>query len=105
MPDNQQPTANPGWPPPPSPDDLFEDVVITVDHRGVIVRGRVVRLWGERVVIDQAGGVFCDGCRRFVPAEDLSGPFNGHRVGLRPKPGAIVASEEPERRRGSAWFG
>lgn len=69
------------WPPAPSPNDTYETVSVA---GGGKVRGRVLRLWGQRVIVDQAGAVHCPYCYEFVPLDELVDPGNAHPVGLRP---------------------
>jgi hypothetical protein len=57
---------------------------------GEPTRVRPVRLWGEDVLINADALVWCDGCRQFLEATELSRPDNAHRVGLPPRHGAVL---------------
>lgn len=71
------------WPPP-VPADVVWQKVVTLDNAGerVPVQVREARLWGQRVLIDATGDVFCDGCCQLVPVAVLGRRPNQHRVGL-----------------------
>jgi hypothetical protein len=57
-----------------------------------------VRLWGETVLIDSEAAVWCDGCGEFVEVSELARADNSHRVGLRPRRGALLpmGGERPD---------
>jgi hypothetical protein len=74
------------WPPPADPGDEYEMDLVD----GGKVRGRVAQLWGQRVIIDQAGAVHCPYCFRFVPLDELAAADNSHPVGLRPISNAVL---------------
>ncbi|MDP9092276.1 MAG: hypothetical protein M3N95_04870 [Actinomycetota bacterium] len=96
------------WPPPVTTDDVYEDVRVWIPGtaRQTVVSGRVARLWGQRVVLDESGAAFCDGCRAFVPLAELVAADNDHRVGLPPIRGALLPyePEPPSQTPRTAWF-
>jgi hypothetical protein len=71
------------WPPP-VPADVQWQLVVALDPFGGKVERAVreVRLWGQRVLIDADGDVWCDGCAQLVPVAVLGRPGHSHRVGL-----------------------
>jgi hypothetical protein len=78
------------WPPPATANSRHREVLVRRgDDRWYRERGRVVKLWGRDVVVDQAGDVYCPGCGRWVPAAELGRPDNRHQVGV-PSPAGVV---------------
>lgn len=97
------------WPPAPSDDDVFEHVIVNGvgddgRPRGFRIRGRVVRLWGQRVVIDEGGDVHFPCCRRMVPVADLAAADNAHGVGLAKIRGALLPISGPDPRPRKGWW-
>jgi len=72
------------WPQPETDERPWHDrlLYLYTEHRNVNVRVREVRLWGKTVLIDEQHDVYCDCCRRFVPAKVLGRIDNPHRAGL-----------------------
>ena len=73
------------WPPPPTEERPWHEQALRLrENQGLKswIAVRVVRLWGQDVLIDQDARVYCSDCWRFRSVEVLGGPFNGCRVGL-----------------------
>lgn len=70
------------WPPPPTAESVWRPTHIGFGYERNVVRLREVRLWGQTVLIDESGNVWCDGCCEMIAVNQLSEPTNQHPVGL-----------------------
>ena len=82
------------WPPPP---DATTTWVRVWPRGGEPTLVRPVRLWGQRVHIDEADRVLCPGCLTFVDVAELTAPDNSHPVGIVRREGTLLpmATDDP----------
>lgn len=80
------------WPPPPSPDDVYELVRVIQRDEPPRQRLRRVRLWGRRVLVAEDGRVYCPRCRGLVDVGELGRQTNPHwpDLGLPRSTAAVV---------------
>lgn len=91
--DEPQPTR---WAPAATPESTYVDVLICAP--GTLSgfakeRGRLVKLWGQMVAINEQDRVHCDGCCYWHDVSELSVAGHGHRVGLRSSLVGLVPSK------------
>lgn len=70
------------WPPPPATNDRYRNAFVRHGTGYRAVPLRIVLLWGDEVLVDAAGRVYCGGCSSLVDAAELGQPGNTHQVGL-----------------------
>ena len=93
------------WPPPVDERTEWDEVLISRGYaKGVDrVRVRWVRLWGQRVRINDAGRVWCHYCLRSQTVAALGHPYNGCPVGLPVRGGIASVSEDEMVREAERW--
>ncbi|WP_148045023.1 hypothetical protein [Nocardioides marmorisolisilvae] len=64
-----------------------------------MIRVRLVRLWGQDVLINEQDHVYCPDCFQFLAVEELGAPDNYHRVGIR-RPGVTFPMKNDDEPRG-----
>jgi len=95
--------AGGGWPPAEVPGQVWVERPVAGGGGLRRVRLREVRLWGELVLVDGSGAVWCDGCLGLVPVEVLGRAGHGHRVGLRLRRDVFPLGDEGDGPGGEPW--